>query len=357
MRGRVLFFFCLIVTLLARGQAVAGSAKTLPKDPRAMLAAAAPFYDFSDPSLKPWHMRVGYQLYDENGKPAEKGAFDYWWASPTIYRATWTRSGSSYTVWHTADGKESEESIGNRLEFFERQLESALLTPLPAAEEVDSGKYRLDRQIQSVGKMKLRCVMVVPKMQPQGPVQAVSGIPLGLFPTYCFDPDTPALRMVFSWGSVAEVFNRFAKVQGRYLPQEAQFFEAGHPILTASMELVTDLDPSDSALKPAPDAQVRGKPGRVPVDEKIINGYLIKKTPPVYPADAKEAHAAGTVEIRAIIGTDGMVHEMQIVKAPWPSLVASAMWAVSQWQYKPYLLNGQPVEVETTIKVIYKLGP
>lgn len=357
MRRWALLIICLATGLPRSGYSADNSSKASSKDPRAILVAAAPFYNYSDPTLKPWHMRVVYQLYDEKDKPAQKGSLDYWWASPKVYRTTWSRSGSAYTVWHTADGGVSDERIGDRLEFFERQLKSALLAPLPAAMEIDSGKYRFDRQHRTVGKVKLRCVMMAPKMQPEEPVHAVSMAPVGLFPTYCFDADTPVLRVAFSWGAVTEVFDRIAKFQGRYLPQEIGFFEAGHLILSASVEVVTDLDPSDPVLKPAPDAQAIGKPARVPVDEKVINGYLIKKMPPIYPEDAKEAHAAGTVQIEAIIGTDGTIHEMHIVKAPWPSLVASAMWAVSHWQYKPYLLNGKPVEVETTINVIYKLGP
>lgn len=354
MRKWVLLVVCLAASLPTSGKTVPGNSKALPKDPIAILAAAAPYYDFNDPSLKPWYMRVSYQLYDEAGKPAETGAFDYWWASPTTNRATWSRSGSAYTVWHTADGSESDERVGHRLEFFERQLRSAFLSPLPSAKEVESSKNTLQRQVQSLNQEKLPCVMVVPQMEPQETDLAVPDIPIGLFPTYCFEPDLPVLRIVYSWGSVMEVFNRIAKVQGRYLPREIQFYEGGHTILTANVQVVTGLNPSDPALKPDPDAKAMGKPSRVTLEEKVIDPYLIKKVQPIYPADAMRAHAAGTVELRVVVATDGTVHEMQVLKAPWPSLVASAMWAVSHWEFKPYLLNGKPVEAEVTIKVIFK---
>jgi TonB family protein len=82
----------------------------------------------------------------------------------------------------------------------------------------------------------------------------------------------------------------------------------------------------------------------------------VKKVIPVYPQDAKHNHVTGAVILQAVIGTDGGVHDLQVVSAPCPSLAASALWAVSHWEYRPYLLNGNPVEMDTTIHVIYKIG-
>src|ERR1035438_806520 len=77
----------------------------LPKEPREILAAAAPFYDFSSPELKPWHLKAIYQLYDLKGNPTEQGTWEYWWSSPKVHRSTWTRTGAEHTEWSTADRK------------------------------------------------------------------------------------------------------------------------------------------------------------------------------------------------------------------------------------------------------------
>ncbi len=95
---------------------------------------------------------------------------------------------------------------------------------------------------------------------------------------------------------------------------------------------------------------------KVSLSGGIMAGSLIKKEQPVYPQDAKDARASGTVVLRATIGTDGGIHDLHVVSAPWPSLAASALWSVSHWEYKPYLMDGEPVEVETTVNVIYTLG-
>jgi protein TonB len=83
---------------------------------------------------------------------------------------------------------------------------------------------------------------------------------------------------------------------------------------------------------------------------------LVKKQVPIYPQDAKDAHVSGTVVLQATIGSDGRIHDLRVVSAPWPSLAASSLWAVLHWEYKPYMLNGEPVEVQTTVNVIYTLG-
>jgi TonB family protein len=79
---------------------------------------------------------------------------------------------------------------------------------------------------------------------------------------------------------------------------------------------------------------------------------LILKVDPVYPQDAKDAHVQGAVVLRAIISKTGTIRDLQVVSGP-PELTDSAKDAVNQWRYKPYLLNGEPTEVETTITVNY----
>jgi len=84
-------------------------------------------------------------------------------------------------------------------------------------------------------------------------------------------------------------------------------------------------------------------------------GNILTKVAPVYPDDARAAHISGTVVLHAIIGKDGNVENLVVVSGP-KELQASALDAVKQWTYKPYLLNGNPTEVETTIHVNYNLN-
>lgn len=76
---------------------------------------------------------------------------------------------------------------------------------------------------------------------------------------------------------------------------------------------------------------------------------------PEYPKDAKAAHICGTILLHAVIAKDGTMQQLEYISGP-RLLLHSAMEAVRQWRYKPTLLNGQPVEVDTKISVVYTMG-
>jgi TonB family protein len=95
-------------------------------------------------------------------------------------------------------------------------------------------------------------------------------------------------------------------------------------------------------------------PSRIRVGGNVQAANLIKKVIPVYPPKAKEAHVQGTVRFQVIIGNDGLIKNVQLVSGH-PLLVRAAQDAVQQWVYKPTLLNGEPVEVITTVDVGFSL--
>ena len=96
-------------------------------------------------------------------------------------------------------------------------------------------------------------------------------------------------------------------------------------------------------------------PSRIRVGGNVEAASLINKVTPQYPPIAKTAHVSGTVVLHAIISKDGSIQELQYVSGP-PLLMKAAMDAVKEWRYKPTMLNGDPVEVDTTIDVVFTLG-
>jgi protein TonB len=105
----------------------------------------------------------------------------------------------------------------------------------------------------------------------------------------------------------------------------------------------------------APPPPPKAAPQRVRVGGNVQQARMVRMIQPTYPAIAKQAHIQGTVVLHAIIAKDGTVQELQLMGGP-PLLVKAAMDAVRQWRYQPTLLNGDPVEVDTTISVIFSLG-
>ena len=85
----------------------------------------------------------------------------------------------------------------------------------------------------------------------------------------------------------------------------------------------------------------------------IDPAMLIHRIEPAYPTLARQLGRAGRVELRAVIATDGTIQSLQVVSGD-PLFYQSAMEAVRQWRYRPTVLNGEPVEIDTFISVIYK---
>jgi len=103
-------------------------------------------------------------------------------------------------------------------------------------------------------------------------------------------------------------------------------------------------------LPPAPPVAVRQfRPS------SLLEGSLIRRVMPVYPYPAKLAHVQGPVILAATISKAGVMEEVHVVSGH-PLLVGAAVEAVSQWRYRPYILNGLPVEVATQITVNFTLA-
>jgi TonB family protein len=96
-------------------------------------------------------------------------------------------------------------------------------------------------------------------------------------------------------------------------------------------------------------------PQKVSISSGIAVGLLIQKTAPIYPPIAKTARVSGTVVIQATISRNGTIENPHVVSGP-AMLRQSALDAVKTWRFRPYMLSGEPVEVETTVNLNFSLG-
>jgi len=99
----------------------------------------------------------------------------------------------------------------------------------------------------------------------------------------------------------------------------------------------------------------QAQPTTIPVSSGVLEGLLYFKTTPAYPTIARTAHISGTVVLAATISKEGTIVNLHVLSGH-PMLTDAAMQAVKTWRYHPYLLNGQPVEVETTINVVFSMA-
>lgn len=106
----------------------------------------------------------------------------------------------------------------------------------------------------------------------------------------------------------------------------------------------------------ATQSETSPKPGpRIRIGGNVMTAKILEKVPPAYPPLARQTRIQGTVRLHAIIGKDGLVKQLEVMSGH-PLLVQSALDAVRKWHYQPVLLNGEAVEVDTTIDVIYALN-
>ena len=115
-------------------------------------------------------------------------------------------------------------------------------------------------------------------------------------------------------------------------------------------DAIGDAKPTLEVRRPSPSAH--SAPTRM--SEGVMQAALIQKVQPQYPAIARAMHLAGTVRLRAIIGADGGVRQVDVISGN-TFLAQSAVAAVREWRYRPTRLNGEPVEVETFITVNFVL--
>lgn len=110
--------------------------------------------------------------------------------------------------------------------------------------------------------------------------------------------------------------------------------------------------PETITSRPLPPPPVVEKPRIV---SRMMEGSLLHRVGPIYPPLAIAARIQGTVVLEAVIGRDGAVQNLQVLSGH-PMLVPAAINAVNQWRYRPYILNGNPVEVDTHVTVNFILS-
>ena len=96
-------------------------------------------------------------------------------------------------------------------------------------------------------------------------------------------------------------------------------------------------------------------PPRVPLSADVSAGRLIKRVNPVYSKYARKNRIQGMVVMHAAISKEGDIVNLVVISGP-PILTEAAATAVKQWKYRPYLVNGEPVEVETEVRVNFTLA-
>ncbi len=297
------------------------------------------------PGLKPWHMKLSVEVFGGDGKSKGQGTIEEWWASATLNRVVYATPVYKGTALRTADGLFRSAGLGPEDADMETMLRQ-VVHPMPTVSELEQGTLIL--RTEDMAKVKLECVML------GQPIRGVGILPLGLFPTYCLDPGGVSLRLTYEFGGQYTVRNRLGSFLGRTVPMEESVSSNEKVLGKASIVTLETAALTAADFIPGADLKKVGEvPSAVPSD--VMARRASTQPIPVFPQEAKQNRISGQVVLRARIGTDGHVRSLTPITYKDGVLVVSAIAAVRQWTYSPYLVNGEPTEVDTTITVNYDI--
>jgi len=301
--------------------------------------------------LKSWYLRARYQTYDARGKPASKGVFEMYWGTRNQTRVSYTSDSFHQTDYRTLTGTYSTGNTGP-VPYPELLIQGEFMRPVDLWEKAPAPKFREIKR----DKVALSCLEV---RIPEAPLAS----------SYCVDAPRLLLRAMES-DYYSAVYNQPAIFQHRFVAKQINLSDESQQVLDLDVDELRGLKPGDlPALTPPADAIKTGtspiagteidprggEPDRL-ANSAVMAGHIVIKVPPRYPQEAKQRRAQGSVRISATIGKDGLVHNAVVVHNPDEALSKAALDAVKQWRYTPYLLNGEPVDVRTYIRVTFTIG-
>jgi len=322
---------------------------SLPKDPAALFTLAREKNGLESSDVRPWHIRGSYAFYDNKGNVGDKGEYEEWWVSGARYKRSFTGQKFTQTE-YASDGRLFRTGSQDWPGADVMLLRSSLIEPLLYDSILK--EFTLKRHTKSIGKYKLDCVFFT------YPVRGDQIVYDESFPNACFDPTILALRVTSTGGQSETTYDLVSDFQGHFIAHQLRTFGAGKLKMDFKLDLAEVIpEIPESFPDVPPDAQ--------PVDLTSISfksdkgavstTRLMKKAWPHYPPDARERRIQGEVTLKVTIGKDGHVENLKATGGPL-ALQESAIDAVRQWVYRPFLVMGEPREVEAEVNVIFQLG-
>jgi TonB family protein len=320
----------------------------MPSEPAAMLSLAVSANGLNGPDVQPWHIKVSYQIFDHRGDPETSGTYEEFWISPRKYKRSYTSANFTQTDF-AVDGalyRSGNQEWPRSREMTVREL---LIQPFGAG--VDLQQSKLVKSDRSFGQTTLQCIAVRPRKT--NVAITVIGYP-DASPQFCLEQKAPILRFDSEGGGENDtVYNNIARFQGHYIARDVKVTSEGKQRTTLHVETIEGLS-SATEFTPATDA-VGPLNGRMALFPGNIKDLVLNMPPPVYPSSAKHAHIQGTVVVQAIVGKDGKVIEAHAVSGP-VELQGAATDSVRKWEFRPFLVMGEPVEFESKFEVFFALA-
>ena len=293
--------------------------------------------------LQPWDLKLSFSLNDFSGKQQDTGTVDVQWhpMPGSSFGKTTTEvqskliQGSISAALRTTDLKVLREAL------LIQKLIDETVNPIDV---LQTDGLEVKQQLRKFGSVELSCLRVSPKVDSFSVASQA--------PTFCFQPDMPNVLRARLTTTENSLRNRVGKFQNINLTLDNTLFYDGRIAISGKAESlhVTSSD-NVPAVSSGPEV---GEPS-LAVAGGVVAGQKIAGSNVVYPPMSRMAHEEGSVVISAVIDKSGHIGRLVPIASPSGLLTDAAMDAIKTYVYKPYLLNGQPTEVDTTITVNFHL--
>ena len=292
------------------------------------------------PGATPFHVKLSVEIFPQYGRAADKGTVEMWWNGPDEDRIVYDLSQYHATIARTATGMLRTGKAAEVPYIVDHMLAQFLHPVPPAMKESD---FDLTPTKVAIGKIKMDCIFTVPSHAK--PINSIGS-------TFCFDDQTQ-LRVVQENPDQYNLRQQIGTLGKLQVPAALDYTYLHKGVATARIDALSRQKmPYKEALETA---------NLVPVPEPVrlpshsLDKSLLHQQQPIYPAEAKSHRTTGTVLLHVIVGVNGKVRSLSLIGSPDDSLTGSAIDAVSRWVYSPYLVNGVPTEVDTTVATIYSM--
>jgi hypothetical protein len=313
------------VLLAQNSDGNSSAALSIPTDPAEFLALAAKVNGLASDNVGPWHVKATFQLLDDQGKVRESGTYEAFWKSPNQYKVSYSSPSYTQTIWANDSGNFATTNLkwpGD----VEWMIRRSLFDLVPEPDRLKN----LNLQWRETSKgIKVKCIDEIPvygKLRLQG------------LPFYCFDSGTPILR----FGSEAQQtyqgsFNSIASIGGTYIAKDVELAHDTKPYFRLHLDTLEPLhETGDEIFCPDPIA--------VPVPRRVVIDSDLRDMHTIYKAGIPRSAFAGSrspmmrdpeVIVQVLVNKKGKVVDIA---------------AARQWEFKPYLIQGEPTEFYTELE-------
>jgi Gram-negative bacterial TonB protein C-terminal len=311
-----------------------------PEDPRKRIELAEKVNGLHGMDI-PWHLKASFEVFSADGPTSEAGTYEEWRVSKKQYRVALHSPSLSVEEYGTEHGV---FRIGQR-DWPREPLSS--ITSLIAGPTFPhiSDDTVFENYQQSFGAQKAPCTAIKKRSVPTSRKDS---------PAFCFAPANAVLLYATASNAANQtVFEHIRSLRGHYLAYDMKQYLEDKPWMKIHVDTLEGLGRAGLSALTVPAGAWPVTP-RIHLTEQAPD-RLISKVAPIYPLAARLHQFQGTVVLNGLIDKEGHVTWLRALAGP-VSLQQPSLDAVRQWVYKPYLLDGQPAEVETEINLVFVLS-